>query len=148
MSTRAQLSYDEVRSQIATGDVLMFSGRGPISRLIRRGSRSPYSHCGIASREGSRLMVFHAVVRGVHHQPASAAVRRYTGRVDWFTPTPLYREQIDRDGIVREAAQHVGKPFAVLAMLQLTCAMLRNSGYADSDGHLAPAMFCSWYVSQ
>ena len=140
--------YDDVRRLIKTGDVLMFSGRGPVSRFIAWGSDSRYSHCGIASWEGERLMVFHAVFRGVHHEPASRAVRHYTGRVDWFSLRHPYGDHVDRSGIVREARAHLGKPFAVVGMLNLMWLVMRGGYRAGADERFeVPAMFCSWYVA-
>lgn len=40
--------YDEVRPSIKTGDILLFSGRGPTSDIIKLGTRSPWSHVGLA----------------------------------------------------------------------------------------------------
>jgi len=145
--TARSLVYEQVRGSIVTGDVLLFSGRGPFSRLIRWGSGSRYSHCGMASWEGERLMVFHAVIRGVRHEPASRAVRRYNGRVDWFSLEPDLHAGIDRDGIIREARGNLGKPFAVTDMLRLMWLMARGDYRVGGDERVVPAMFCSWYVS-
>ena len=39
--------YPELRASLATGDVLLFSGRGIIPWVIQRATRSPYSHVGM-----------------------------------------------------------------------------------------------------
>lgn len=43
------MSYDELsRKEIDTGDILLFSGTGPISNGIKAGSLSKWSHVGVA----------------------------------------------------------------------------------------------------
>lgn len=39
--------YDKVRSSLNTGDIVLFSGKGPISSLIKLTSFSKWSHVGI-----------------------------------------------------------------------------------------------------
>ena len=143
-----RLVYGNVRSQIQTGDILMFVGQGPISRLIRWGSDARYSHCGIASWERGRLMLFHAVIHGVKHVRASESIDRYNGRVDWWTLRSDRVDKLDRDGIVAQARQHLGKPFAMGGLLRLMLQIVRGRYRSDADWPQPPeAMFCSWYVS-
>ena len=143
-----RLRYDSVRAAIQTGDILLFVGNGPISRLIRWGSDATYSHCGIAAWEGQRLMLFHAVIHGVKYVSASESVDRYNGRVDWWTLRPDVAAPLDREGVVREAQRHLGKPFAVAGLLRLMVQITRGRYRSDTDLAETPAaMFCSWYVS-
>jgi hypothetical protein len=138
-----------VRERIQTGDVLLFVGRGPISRLIRWGSDARYSHCGIASWEDGRLMLFHAAIHGVKHVRAGDSVDRYDGRVDWWTLRPDLDDALDRDGIIEQARHHLGKPFAILEMMRLTWQIARGRYRGTPDPEHPPeAMFCSWYVSR
>lgn len=143
------LAYRDVRDEIQTGDVLLFVGRGPLSRFIRWGSEGRYSHCAIASWEGSRLMLFHAVAAGVKHVCASQSVYRYDGRVDWWTLRPDLDDALDRDALIEQARRHLGKPFAVMGMLRLMWRVAQQRYHATADREGAPdAMFCSWYVSR
>ena len=73
------VAYPDVRAQIQDGDVLLFQGTHWLSRLIRWGSKSPYSHAGVALWWGPRLMVVQAVGKGVEAVPLSHAVDRYSG---------------------------------------------------------------------
>ena len=43
------ISYQEIRNHINEGDVLLFRGKGTISRFISAPSETTYSHVGIAS---------------------------------------------------------------------------------------------------
>ena len=143
------LAYGRVRQHIQNGDVLMFIGRGPISRLIRWGSEGLYSHCGVASWEGGELMVFHAVMGGVRHVRASDCVDRYDGRVDWYTLRDPEADALDRDGVLVQARRHLGKPFAIQGMLELAGRMALGQYRGGPDARRAPpAMFCSWYVAR
>ena len=60
--------------EVKDGDVLLFQGTGWLSRFIRWGSNSAYSHAGIALWWGARLMVVQSANRGVEVLPA--AIRR------------------------------------------------------------------------
>jgi hypothetical protein len=44
------MKYDDIRSQLKTGDVILFSGEGGISDGIKFFTRSRYSHVGIVYR--------------------------------------------------------------------------------------------------
>lgn len=143
-----QLRYGKVRERIRTGDVLLFKGKGPLSAFIRWGSGSDYSHAAIASWEGARLMVYHAVFKGVRYAPASEAVHRYDGQVDWWSPRPAIDPQIDRGAIVAQARANIGKPFATIDLAKLVWLMFLGKYQGTPDpADPPPAMFCSWYVS-
>ncbi len=147
--TGRMLCYQKVRKTIATGDVMLFKGKGPLSWIIRKGTGSDYSHCAIASWENERLMIYHAVFKGVKHVSASEAVEKYDGQVDWWSVRRDYTSGLDRAAIVEEARQHVGKPFATWNLVKLVGLMLIGRYKGTPDPDKAPeAMFCSWYVSR
>ncbi len=144
-----QASYREVRSEIQTGDVLLFQGRSPLSMLIRWGTGSPYSHCGIAAWWDHRLFVFESVGHGVHVVPVSRAVDSYDGRVDWWSVKPQHRTAVCPTTLVREAQTELGKPYGKRSLFRLAWRMLLGHYRHRSDGkRRAPALFCSQYVSQ
>ena len=64
-------------------------------------------------------MFVQAANRGVEVLPASVAVHRYTGRVDWWPPTPSVRAGLDARALVQAAFDELGKPFAVVPLLAL-----------------------------
>lgn len=55
-------TYDAVRDEIQTGDVLLYRGKSLISRAIRMIGRTPYSHAGMAGwingTEHARLFAY------------------------------------------------------------------------------------------
>ena len=83
-SMEEKIRYEDIRSQIKDGDVLMFKGRYLHSSIIRGLTRSFYSHAGIAVWWNRRLMVMEAVERGVRILPLSRKIGSYRGDVEWF----------------------------------------------------------------
>ena len=88
--------YNDIRSDLKTGDVILFSGRGLISWGIRKFTKSPYSHIGMVVRiDGwDLLMCWESTtlsdvadidsgknVNGVQIVPLSERVNRFKGRV-------------------------------------------------------------------
>jgi hypothetical protein len=147
--TGLRLDYGEARSQIRTGDVFLFQGTALLSRFIRWGSDSPYSHAGIALWSHDRLMVVQAELRGVEVLPASQAVIRYDGQVDWWQPTEAVRERLREAALVNAAIDELGKPFAVWPLVALVARMFRREDWGNPDpGRDEPDYFCSQLVSR
>ncbi|MGA9524410.1 MAG: hypothetical protein WBV82_23345 [Myxococcaceae bacterium] len=144
-----RLKYGEARSSIRTGDVLLFQGTTFVSRFIRWGSNSPYSHAGIALWAHERLMVVQSASRGVEILPASTAVKKYDGQVDWWQPAGAAREQLRLPALVDAAFDELGKPFAVRPLLALVARMFRRKDHGNPDlTGRAPGYFCSQLVSR
>jgi cell wall-associated NlpC family hydrolase len=138
------MNYGDARAQIQTGDVLLFSGTALVSRVVRWGSKSQYSHCGIAGWWEDRLLVFEAEATGLRIDRASLCVDRYRGGVDWYSPTV----PVDRVKIHREALDQIGKPYGYAGLLRLSAALLLHGRAPREDGSVPVALFCSQYVSQ
>ncbi len=142
------LNYDVIRPQVRTGDILLFRGKGPTSRIIQWGSKSPYSHAGIAARWGNRLMVFQSARRGVEVLPASTVVDKYEGQVDWWSVRSELREHVREHELMSACIEALGTPFSSFGIIRLMWLMLirRFRGHKDTD-RAPEQMFCSWYVS-
>jgi hypothetical protein len=144
----ASFVYTDIRRQIRTGDILLFQGSSPLSRLIRWGSRSAYSHAGFAAWWDGRLLVFQASGRGAEVLPASSAVDAYDGRVDWFALHEDHHARIDRHQLVTTAVTLLGRSYARLGLMQLMLRMARGRFRGLADPKLCPdTVFCSQYVS-
>ena len=141
--------YRAVRAQIQDGDVLLFQGTHWLSRIIRWGSGSAYSHAGVALWWGPRLMVVQAVGKGVEAVPLSVAVDRYSGQVDWLQPPPEVRARLRRELLLSNALDEVGKPYSRGGLLRLARMVWqrRLRRYRDPKKG-APAYFCSQLVSR
>ena len=144
--SRSQLPYPEARKLIQTGDVLLFRGTSAVSRIIRWGSRSSYSHAGLAAWWGDRLIVFQAVGHGAQVVPVSSAVDAYDGQVDWFTPRPGVT--VDPEQLITHAVTMLGRAYAFNGVLDLMwrMALRRFRGLRDARDD-PKELFCSQYVS-
>lgn len=144
-----ELIYTDVRSQIATGDILLFQGASPLSRLIRWGSGSAYSHAGIAAWWDDRLLVFQAASRGTEILPVSSAVDAYDGQVDWYALRPEFRlNEKNAHALVTTAVTLLGRSYARTGLLELMWRMARGKFRGRVDPQTCPdALFCSQYVS-
>lgn len=144
-----QLGYADARPSIQTGDVLLFQGVSALSRFIRWGSQSAYSHAGLAVWWNERLMVVQSAGRGVEVLPASTAVDRYDGQVDWWQPAEGIRAPLNLAKLVDAAFDELGKPFGVLPLLALVARAFRGKDRGNRDARRAdPSYFCSQLVSR
>lgn len=138
----------ETRARIRTGDVLLFQGKSWVSRVIRAGSKSAYSHAGLTAWWNDRLVVMQSAGRGVEVLPVSTAVDQYDGRVDWYTVKAHLDGKLDRDMLFEEAVDKLGTPYASVGLLELMWRMLIGTFRRTPDPKVRPeAMFCSQYVS-
>ncbi len=142
------LPYDDVRSSIKDGDVLMYRGRNIPSRVIQWATRSRYSHAGLAAWWNGRLMVLEAVGRGVVVTPLSANVRHYHGDVEWFACVEDIPDA-DRHRMIEFAQQELGKEYARWRAIKLGLRILLLKGEKQRDElRRARQLFCSHYVAE
>lgn len=87
------LPYSEARSYIKEGDVLLFRGKKWYSYIIKKFTKSSYSHAALASwHNGSdeppilELIEFHAMTGGAISQ-LSRSVKKYSGTIDIYRPS-------------------------------------------------------------
>jgi hypothetical protein len=140
--------YDDARSKIRSGDVLMYRGRSFSSRVIRFATGSPYSHAGIAAWWHDRLMVMEAVGKGVVVTPLSANVAGYHGNVEWFTAAMLI-DGGTRERMLRFAQAELGKDYGRWGAILLGIRLLFKRGVDARDRlRRARRLFCSHYVAQ
>jgi cell wall-associated NlpC family hydrolase len=141
--------YDQVRDRIRTGDLILFRGRGPLSRLIRKLSYCVYSHVGIAAWWGDHLVVFQSRIPvGVEVLPARRVVWKYDGQVDWWALKPEPAARLDRDGLLSVAIAELGKPYSFWGLVRAGFRLLggRLTGRRDPVA-LPESYFCSQFVS-
>jgi hypothetical protein len=143
-----RFGYGEIRTRIRTGDVFLYQGTSLISRFIRWGSQSPYSHAGLALWCQDRLLVIQSASRGVEVVPASIAVKRYDGQVDWWQPKDPVRSALGIGTLANAAFDELGKPFAVLPLVALVARMFRRRDWNNPDMRASESYFCSQLVSR
>lgn len=141
--------YDEVRSEIRTGDLVFFRGRGPFSRLIRKLSYSVYSHAGILAWWGGHLIVFQSrLPAGVEVLPARRVVWRYDGQADWWSIRPEHAGRLDRERLLSRAVAELGKGYSFRGLFKAGLRLVAGRLSGRRDPVMLPeGYFCSQFVS-
>jgi hypothetical protein len=152
-SASLEVTYRDFRREAKDGDVVLFQGTGLLSRIIRKGSGSDYSHAGMVAWWGKRLVLLQSTGRGVETLPMSRAVRDYAGPVDWFQVRPELEPQLDRARLLSLAVCMQGIPYGTRGLLVLACRMLlerlRIRSYRNEPDMTGRprALFCSQYIA-
>jgi hypothetical protein len=138
--------YTGIRREIRNGDILLFRGKSWLSRIIRRITRSPYSHAAIVAWWDERLMVLEAVGKGIVVSRMSVVVDQYSGKVElWTTDGNLARSHV-----VRAAQRLLGKRYSPYKLLRnLERLVFRRARREEADPEAPPDDFiCSEFVSR
>ncbi len=147
---RKEIIYHSVRRYVKDGDVLMYKGHGLSSWLIKKITKSEYSHAGIAVRWNNRLMVLEAKRKpGIRVIPLSTSIAEYKGDIEWYTARS-HMTNLQRMRLVQYAEQEIGKEYTtVLVTGNLFRAVFGATGTGTPD-ELEPTtkIFCSYYVAQ
>jgi hypothetical protein len=147
-SMEEKIRYEDIRSQIKNGDVLMFKGRYLHSSIIRGLTRSFYSHAGIAVWWNRRLMVMEAVERGVRILPLSRKIGSYRGDVEWFCSKKEISER-DRLRMIIFAQEELGKSYARWREIFFGWKILLRRDLSEKDElRRENKLYCSQYVAQ
>jgi hypothetical protein len=142
------LSYSGMRKTVASGDVLLYEGEKLFSRIIKKVTRSRFSHAGIAVWWNERLMVMEAVGRGVVVTPLSASVGHYNGHVHWYTSKRLLSEE-ERKRMIIFAQEELGKEYALWKAIWVGIQLLFKWKPEERDElKREQKLFCSGYVAQ
>ena len=143
-------SYQDLREQMKTGDLLLFRGNRLLSDVIERLSDSPYSHVAIVARWRDRVVAFQADLRGVEVLPASTMVCKYSGKVDWWSLKPELREGVfQEDALFNTALTLLGVKYAYLRLIELGLRIMLGRTLNPKDAHATPdSLFCSEFVSR
>jgi hypothetical protein len=150
-----------VRADIRDADILLFRGEALSSRVIRFGTKSPYSHCAMTFRKREepaspggpaeeRVYVVQVTGKGVHTLLLSEEIAAYEGVVEVFRVTAQHAPKFRSEVAVAEACMHVGRPYAFSHLLGfaadvLTFGMLKR---VRSNARDRRAFFCSQLVAR
>jgi hypothetical protein len=144
-------SYQDLREQIRTGDLLLFRGNRLLSGVIERLSDSPYSHVAILARWQDRVVAFQADEGGVAILPASKMVCKYQGKVDWWSLKHHLRDSgvFQEDQLLNAALTMLGVKYGYLRLVELGIRILLGRTLNPKDAHATPdSLFCSEFVSR
>jgi hypothetical protein len=142
------MRYSNVRKTIASGDVLLYEGETFYSWIIKKVTRSRFSHAGITVWWNERLMVMEAVSRGVIVTPLSVSVGQYKGHVHWYSSKRLLSEE-DRGRMIIFAQEELGKAYALWKAVWVGIQLVFNWKPEERDElKREQKLFCSAYVAQ
>jgi hypothetical protein len=142
------VNYQEIRDQIETGDILLFSGRHWLSRLIERISHSHYSHVAFLTRWEGRVIAMQSDLRGVEVIPASMLVCKYNGKVEWWRLGAAHRQHFESRDFLDRALTLIGIRYGYLSLIGLAIRMLAGWTVKPKNSHLRPSsLYCSNFVS-
>jgi hypothetical protein len=143
-------TYQDLRHQLRTGDLLLFRGNRLISGWIESLSDSPYSHCAILARWEERIIAFQADLRGVEILPASTMVCKYPGKVDWWSLKPEFRGEdgLDDRLLLDTSLTLLGIKYAYWPLVKLALRIAFGRALNPKEAHATPdSLFCSQFVS-
>lgn len=136
-----------VRTQLRSGDVLLFRGGVALSRMIEAVEGGMYSHSAFVLRWGARAMVVQAEFPRLEAVPTSIAVQKYSGRVDWYRVPDDEYAKLDLERLTDEATRLLGRSFAVLDLLRVGLYnILEKPIPREKNGD--DSLFCSEYVAR
>ncbi len=142
------MRYSNVRKTIASGDVLLYEGETFYSWIIKKVTRSRFSHAGITVWWNERLMVMEAVSRGVIVTPLSVSVGQYKGHVHWYSSKRLLSEE-HRERMIIFAQEELGKAYALWKAVWVGIQLVFNWKPEERDElKREQKLFCSAYVAQ
>jgi hypothetical protein len=157
--------------EIKTGDIILFSGRGIISRLIQVATKSKFSHIGVVYVESNHEpLVFHSTSlttpKGTKLETLSDLLKNYNGKLYHRKLTPsvdccyakkeIFRQYIkDTIGTKYESSYielilsafgrklnlQVKTPTSALYCSELVANLYRKLGFITHSNALTPADF-------
>lgn len=156
--TLATHTYNTLRTQIRSGDILLCSGNAVFSKLIQQATNSVWSHVGFILRLDmiDRIFVLESVESiGVRAIPLSNYVRNYNGtNVGYNGRLLLARHQeVRQENIIklsRTAVDFLGYPYGKneIASIAARIGMMSMGATSPGSQHLDSerAFICSEYA--
>ena len=146
------VTYDAaMRSRIQDGDLVLCSGNGPMSRMIRWLTKSRFSHAGVLFHWHGRVLIAEAVgAHGVRVWLLSQAVKKYSGRVTLFQPTPEARAKLDLSALLFGTLEYLGVGYRTMGLFQVGWHLIWGRKRALKDPTRRPPkreFICSEFVS-
>lgn len=154
------IPYETIRSELATGDIVLFAGTGFTSRLIQRATRCRWSHVAMVvhapdldmlalwestTSSGLEDLRSGRAVRGVQLVPLSDRVRTYDGAIAVRRLEGVNLGRLDeRQKLAEIRGELRGRPYEK-SMLELAAAALEGSNGGSED---LSSLFCSELVAE
>ncbi len=154
------VSYDSIRDELDTGDIVLYSGKGHVSSIIKLGTFSRWSHVGMVLRlreydfitiwESTTLSKLKDLVsgqprKGVQLVPLSDRVRTYDGAIAVRRLTRVRRGPKMRKELMELRSELRGKPYEESRVELLRSAYDGPFGANEED---LSSIFCSELVAE
>lgn len=139
-------NYSFVREELRPGDVIAFSGRGWVSKVIKLFTRSKVSHVGIVLEisEQGRVMVMESTTlggkKGVQVNRLSQRVSQYKGEMWWLPLNSVVKESMDMAAFWHFLWEQDGKKYDTWQALKSALPSVIRREHFDK-------MFCSELVA-
>ncbi len=119
-ANRNLVRLSQQASKIRSGDLLLFRGRGLVSRLIGVAGRTDYTHAARAIWWGDTLFCCEVrELKGGRAVTLASQVKKYAGLIDVFEVNPSRRwRNYDRCGAVRTMRRLAGCDYGYLGVLK------------------------------
>jgi cell wall-associated NlpC family hydrolase len=156
--------YSQARSQLQTGDLLLFSSKGGFSAIIEHFTNSLWSHAGLVWRVGDadfdRVLILESIdTLGIRAVSASnrlngtaAAPAPYGGAVlvarHRRLPQPLSAARVLE--MTRYGVDHLGFPYNPEELAKIAVRIAAGLANITLPGHLEPtnSFICSEFVAK
>ena len=153
-------AYAAIRNNLATGDIVLFSGKGGISAGIKIGTFSRWSHVGMVVRlpeydfvtlwESTTLVDLNDLdtrrpIKGVQLVPMSTRLRDYSGDVAVRHLTEEARAAMDIPELMRLRREIAGRPYEQYEIELIRAAYDGPFGRNVED---LSSLFCSELVAE
>jgi hypothetical protein len=156
--------YSQIREQLMTGDILLFSSVGGFSSVIEEATDSLWSHAGFIWRVGEpgldRVLILESIENvGIRAVAASsrlngtpAAPRPYAGHLlaarHRRLPQPVPAQTMAT--MTRFAIDHLGYPYSPEELVKIACRITLGLLKISLPGELQPtkAYICSEFVAK
>jgi len=116
---RCLVPYNEACAEIRDGDLLLFRGRGLVSRLIGVAGRSEYTHAArVVWWGGDAFCCEVRELKGGRAVTLASQVAKYPGAIDVFETNPTGRwRQYDRRAVVKFMRRLAGCDYGYAGVL-------------------------------
>ncbi len=152
-------TYRKWRNQLKTGDIVLFSGKAGISRLIKWYTVSPWSHVGMVIKEPSydSVLIWESLSKsslpdvqsgliqpGVQLLALSERIKHYKGQVALRQIAPEL-SQVQQDKLKQLRQELSGRPYeqSTLALIQAGS----NRLFGKNEENLE-SLFCSELIAE
>jgi hypothetical protein len=154
------ISYKDIRDQLKTGDLILFSGKSPIGRMIRLFSNSKWSHLGMVIKVDDVDMLLLWESTSINNTPDF-----YSRKISSGVQTTMLSERIENfdgdiavrflQGEIPSEAKHKlknlrytlrGRPYES-SKIELIQSLLDMNGSSPNDADLS-SVFCSELIAE